>query len=121
MKEAICTMITKLRLIQMKCVNALFTPDKTSQASLKGVLYLSGRFGLRPRVGRRWSSTIPYWFYFTIPKFIRLSAIWTEFHAAPFNRLSDTTHIWKPFSSSRSLRIRPMKTSLLPTQSAGIG
>ena len=53
--------------------------------------------------------------YFTKPSLTKLSAICTEFQAAPFNKLSETTHKWKPFSTSKSLRIRPTNTSLLPT------
>ena len=44
--------------------------------------------------------------FYSRPISIIFSAICTEFQAAPFNRLSETTHIWKPLSTSTSLRIR---------------
>ena len=33
-------------------------------------------------------------------------AIWTAFRAAPLRKLSDTTHIFRPFSTVGSLRMR---------------
>ena len=55
-------------------------------------------------------------FFYTRTKSIscKVSAICTEFHAAPFNKLSETTHKWKPLSTSTSLRIRPTNVSFLP-------
>ena len=43
-----------------------------------------------------------FFIYYTLPTFINDSAIWTEFNAAPFNKLSETTQKLNPFSFIRS-------------------
>src|SRR5699024_11414149 len=43
------------------------------------------------------------------------------FHAAPFTRLSETTHKWNPLSASKSLRIRPTNTSFFSSALNGVG
>ena len=57
----------------------------------------------------------------TSPRSCRVSAIWTEFQAAPLRRLSETTHMCIPFSASKSLRIRPTKVSRDPTALTACG
>src|SRR4051812_4950362 len=47
--------------------------------------------------------------------------ICTALVAAPFRRLSATTHRWKVRGRSGSLRTRPTKTSLRPAISCGVG
>lgn len=59
--------------------------------------------------------------FYSRPISIIFSAICTEFQAAPFNRLSETTHIWNPLSTSTSLRIRPTNVSFFPTDSRAVG
>ena len=53
--------------------------------------------------------------------FINCSAIWTAFNAAPFRRLSETTHITRPFSVEISSLILPTKTSSFPSANKGRG
>ena len=45
---------------------------------------------------------------------IRISAIWTAFSAAPFRILSETIHILMPLGIDSSSRILPTKVSSLP-------
>src|SRR5437867_4167886 len=48
-------------------------------------------------------------------------AICTALVAAPLRKLSATTHSTRPCGTVGSLRMRPMKTSSLPSISSGIG
>ena len=48
-------------------------------------------------------------------------AIWTALVAAPLRRLSATHQRLRPFSTEKSRRMRPTKTSSLPSAKRGIG
>lgn len=51
----------------------------------------------------------------------RASAIWTALRAAPFRRLSETTHIMSPFSLMVSLLTLPTKTGSRPWEPLAVG
>src|SRR5690606_7982066 len=52
---------------------------------------------------------------------MRDCAICTVFQAAPFTKLSVTTHMWNALSLSKSLRILPTNTSFLSCAASGVG
>ena len=58
--------------------------------------------------------------FFSTPRLIMVSAIWTVLSAAPLRRLSDTTHILRPFSMVASSRMRDTKVAKSPAHSAGV-
>lgn len=63
------------------------------------------RFGEHPKLPAEGQVSAPAR-SFDNARFDSASAIWTAFSAAPLRRLSDTTHMFSPFSIVESCRIR---------------
>src|SRR5215471_11041083 len=95
-----------------------------SRARLGGIwLKLSGLNEaaiLIQQKGRDGRSSRRQFFPFRSFRLIRTSAIWIAFNAAPFRRLSETTHSDRPFSTVGSLRIRLTYVASSPAASTGV-